>query len=93
MAVVTRSPLTGTVTDSHVGGWSGARRKWAGVDGLVFRGRAAHPRYADGGGGRVAAPGPAALPAPGAASTHGQTISSSLSFSSGTTPFFQPRTR
>ena len=25
MAVVTKSPLTGTVTDSHHGGWSGAR--------------------------------------------------------------------
>ncbi|MCL6522587.1 MAG: aldehyde ferredoxin oxidoreductase, partial [Firmicutes bacterium] len=46
MAVVTRSPLTGTVTDSHVGGWSGARLKWAGFDGLVFRGRADHPVYA-----------------------------------------------
>ncbi|MDI3297559.1 MAG: aldehyde ferredoxin oxidoreductase family protein [Bacillota bacterium] len=46
MAVVTRSPLTGTVTDSHHGGWSGARLKWAGFDGLVFRGRADHPVYA-----------------------------------------------
>ncbi|MCL6522853.1 MAG: aldehyde ferredoxin oxidoreductase, partial [Firmicutes bacterium] len=46
MAVVTRSPLTGTVTDSHQGGWSGARLKWAGFDGLVFRGRADHPVYA-----------------------------------------------
>ena len=25
MAVVTKSPLTGTVTDSHHGGWSAAR--------------------------------------------------------------------
>ncbi|MDI3317720.1 MAG: aldehyde ferredoxin oxidoreductase family protein [Bacillota bacterium] len=46
MAVVTRSPLTGTVTDSHIGGWTAARLKWAGFDGLVFRGRADHPVYA-----------------------------------------------
>ncbi len=30
MAVVTKSPLTGTVTDSHHGGWSAARLRWAG---------------------------------------------------------------
>ncbi len=29
MAVVTKSPLTGTVTDSHQGGWSAARIRWA----------------------------------------------------------------
>jgi aldehyde:ferredoxin oxidoreductase len=46
MAVVTKSPLTGTVTDSHHGGWSAARLKWAGFDGLVFKGRADHPVYA-----------------------------------------------
>jgi aldehyde:ferredoxin oxidoreductase len=46
MAVVTKSPLTGTVTDSHHGGWSAARLKWAGFDGLVFQGRAAKPVYA-----------------------------------------------
>lgn len=46
MAVVTKSPLTGTVTDSHHGGWSGARLRWAGFDGLIFRGRAAKPIYA-----------------------------------------------
>ena len=32
MAVVTKSPLTGTVTDSHHGGWSAARLRWAGFD-------------------------------------------------------------
>jgi aldehyde:ferredoxin oxidoreductase len=42
MAVVTKSPLTGTVTDSHHGGWSAARLNWAGFDGLVFTGRADH---------------------------------------------------
>lgn len=46
MAVVTRSPLTGTLTDSHHGGWSGARLKWAGFDGLIFRGIAPGPVYA-----------------------------------------------
>ncbi len=45
MAVVTKSPLTGTVTDSHHGGWSAARLRWAGYDGLVFKGKAAKPTY------------------------------------------------
>ena len=43
MAVVTKSPLTGTVTDSHHGGWSAARLRWAGFDGLIFKGKAAKP--------------------------------------------------
>ncbi|MFN2199011.1 MAG: aldehyde ferredoxin oxidoreductase family protein [Anaerolineales bacterium] len=46
MAVVTKSPLTGTVTDSHHGGWSAARLRWSGFDGLVFKGKAAKPVYA-----------------------------------------------
>ncbi len=46
LAVVTKSPLTGTVTDSHQGGWSGARLRWAGFDGLLFRGRSETPVYA-----------------------------------------------
>jgi aldehyde:ferredoxin oxidoreductase len=46
IAVVTKSPLTGTVTDSHHGGWSGARLKWAGLDGLLFEGVADEPVYA-----------------------------------------------
>ncbi|WP_138004463.1 aldehyde ferredoxin oxidoreductase family protein [Halalkalirubrum salinum] len=46
VAIVTKSPLTGTVTDSHHGGWSGARLKWAGMDGLVFDGKADQPVYA-----------------------------------------------
>jgi aldehyde:ferredoxin oxidoreductase len=44
-AAVTKSPLTGTVTDSHQGGWSAARVRWAGFDGLVFEGKADHPVY------------------------------------------------
>ncbi len=46
MAIVTKSPLTGTVTDSHHGGWSGARLRWSGFDGLIFKGKAAKPVYA-----------------------------------------------
>jgi aldehyde:ferredoxin oxidoreductase len=46
LAVVTKSPLTGTVTDSHHGGWSAARLRWAGFDGLVFKGKAEKPVYA-----------------------------------------------
>ena len=46
MAVVTKSPLTGTVTDSHQGGWSAARLRWAGFDGLLFSGAASKPTYA-----------------------------------------------
>ena len=45
LAVVTKSPLTGTVTDSHHGGWSAARIRWAGFDGLVMKGKAAKPSY------------------------------------------------
>ena len=45
-AAVTKSPLTGTVTDSHQGGWTAARVRWAGLDGLVFAGRAERPVYA-----------------------------------------------
>src|SRR3990172_5524818 len=54
MAIVTKSPLTGTVTDSHQGGWSGARQRWAGLDGLSFKGAAPHPAYAYVEAGRVA---------------------------------------
>jgi aldehyde:ferredoxin oxidoreductase len=46
LAVVTKSPLTGTVTDSHMGGWTAAKLKWAGFDGLVFKGKAEKPVYA-----------------------------------------------
>ena len=53
MAVVTKSPLTGTVTDSHQGGWSAARIRWAGFDGLVFTGKASGPVYAYVSGGTV----------------------------------------
>lgn len=45
LAVVTKSPLTGTVTDSHIGGWTAARLKWAGVDNLIFKGKSDKPVY------------------------------------------------
>jgi aldehyde:ferredoxin oxidoreductase len=45
LAVVTKSPLTGTVTDSHQGGWSAARLRWAGFDGLVISGCAKAPVF------------------------------------------------
>ncbi|HYF78455.1 MAG TPA: aldehyde ferredoxin oxidoreductase family protein [Symbiobacteriaceae bacterium] len=45
LAVVTKSPLTGTITDSHMGGFSAARLRWAGFDGLLVKGRAANPVY------------------------------------------------
>lgn len=46
IAACTKSPLTGTIVDSHHGGWSGARLKWAGLDGIVFKGKSDKPLYA-----------------------------------------------
>jgi aldehyde:ferredoxin oxidoreductase len=45
IAAVTKSPLTGGVVDSHHGGWSGSRLKWAGFDGVIMEGRAENPVY------------------------------------------------
>jgi aldehyde:ferredoxin oxidoreductase len=45
MAIVTKSPLTGGITDSHHGGWSAARLRWAGFDGIVVTGKADKPVY------------------------------------------------
>lgn len=45
LAVVTKSPLTGTVTDSHIGGWTAARLKWAGVDNVIVKGKSDKPVY------------------------------------------------
>ena len=39
MTLVTKSPLTGTVTDSHIGGWTAAKLKWARLDGILFWGK------------------------------------------------------
>jgi aldehyde:ferredoxin oxidoreductase len=46
IAACSKSPQTGTIVDSHHGGWSGARLKWAGLDGIVFRGKSHAPIYA-----------------------------------------------
>ena len=46
LAFVTKSPLTGTVVDSHMGGWSAARLRWAGFDALLFTGQSEQPVYA-----------------------------------------------
>jgi aldehyde:ferredoxin oxidoreductase len=45
LCTVTRSPLTGTVSDSHMGGWTAARLKWAGFDNLIFTGASDKPVY------------------------------------------------
>lgn len=45
LASITRSPLTGTITDSHVGGYVGATLKWAGFDGIVMIGASDKPVY------------------------------------------------
>ena len=45
LAFVTKSPLTGTVTDSHMGGWSAARLRWAGFDAILISGKADSPVY------------------------------------------------
>jgi len=46
LAVVTKGPLTNTIVDSHQGGWSAARLRWAGFDGLIFSGISEKPVYA-----------------------------------------------
>ena len=43
--VVTKSPLTGTVSDSQSGGYWGAELKFAGYDAIVVRGKAKKPVY------------------------------------------------
>lgn len=45
LCMVTKSPLTGTVTDSHMGGWSAARLKWSGIDNVIFKGKSDKPVY------------------------------------------------
>lgn len=45
MAVVSKSPLTNTIVDSHIGGWTAAKLKWSGFDGLNIKGKAANPVY------------------------------------------------
>ncbi|WP_066394831.1 aldehyde ferredoxin oxidoreductase family protein [Neobacillus mesonae] len=45
LCVVTKSPLTGTVTDSHMGGWTAARLKWSGIDNVIVKGKSDKPVY------------------------------------------------
>lgn len=52
-ACVTKSPLTGTIVDSHMGGWSGARFRWSGLDALIVRGQSSTPVYLEIADGRV----------------------------------------
>ncbi len=44
-AVFTRSPATGTILDSYVGGALGMQLKLAGYDGVIITGRALRPSY------------------------------------------------
>ena len=41
--VVTKSPLTGTITRSNSGGFFGAKLKHSGFDMIIFTGKADHP--------------------------------------------------
>lgn len=43
VAVVTKSPATGTIVDSYMGGSIAAEMKFAGFDGIIVRGRAESP--------------------------------------------------
>ena len=45
MCIVTKSPLTGTFCDSHVGGHFGAEMKYAGYDAIIILGKSEKPVY------------------------------------------------
>lgn len=45
LTIVSKSPLTGTILDSSVGGSVGARLKFAGYDGIVITGKSPDPVY------------------------------------------------
>jgi aldehyde:ferredoxin oxidoreductase len=45
LTIVSRSPLTGTILDSSVGGCIGARLKFAGYDGVIISGKSEKPVY------------------------------------------------
>ncbi len=44
-AIITKSPLTGTIFDSNVGGYFGPQLRRAGYAALIFEGRASSPVY------------------------------------------------
>ncbi|MFQ6074470.1 MAG: aldehyde ferredoxin oxidoreductase N-terminal domain-containing protein, partial [Candidatus Bathyarchaeia archaeon] len=45
MCIITKSPLTHTFCDSHVGGHLGPEIKFAGYDSIIVRGKSEHPVY------------------------------------------------
>lgn len=45
LPVVTRSPLTETIINSHVGGYMAPAMKWAGFDGVIVIGQSDKPVY------------------------------------------------
>jgi aldehyde:ferredoxin oxidoreductase len=45
LTIVSKSPLTGTILDSSVGGCIGARLKFAGYDGVIIKGKSEKPVY------------------------------------------------
>lgn len=45
MCIITKSPLTNTFCDSHVGGHLGPEIKFAGYDAIIVRGRSERPVY------------------------------------------------
>lgn len=45
MCIITKSPLTGTFCDSHVGGHFGAEMKYAGYDAIIIYRRSENPVY------------------------------------------------
>jgi len=45
MANITKSPLTGTMSDSYSGGYFPAELKFAGFDGIIVTGRSSKPTY------------------------------------------------
>ena len=44
-SVVSKSPLTGGLGESEAGGWWGPELKFAGYDGIIFKGKAPRPVY------------------------------------------------
>jgi aldehyde:ferredoxin oxidoreductase len=45
MVLITKSPATGTILDSYVGGGIGAELKFAGFDAVIIRGKSKEPVY------------------------------------------------
>jgi len=43
LCIASKSPATGTINDSYMGGWIGGELKFSGYDAVVITGRAEHP--------------------------------------------------